>query len=85
VRLDFAAQARALGAIGVEVAGIAGLEAALREARSAERTTVIALRTDPRASTAAGGAWWDVAVPEVSAQPSVRAARAEYQKHITGA
>ena len=35
--------------------------------------------TDPLASTAAGGYWWDVAVPEVSARPEVRAARAAYE------
>jgi 3D-(3,5/4)-trihydroxycyclohexane-1,2-dione acylhydrolase (decyclizing) len=31
-------------------------------------------------TTEAGGAWWDVAVPEVSARAEVRAARAAYEK-----
>ena len=52
--------------------------AALATARTADRSTVIVLQTDPAASTEAGGHWWDVAVPEVSARPEVRAARAQY-------
>ena len=38
------------------------------------RTTVIVIATDPVASTAAGGAWWDVAVSAVSTRPEVTAA-----------
>jgi len=34
--------------------------------------------TDPVATTADGGAWWDVAVPEVSERPQVREARQAY-------
>jgi 3D-(3,5/4)-trihydroxycyclohexane-1,2-dione acylhydrolase (decyclizing) len=39
---------------------------------------VVVIRTDPRISTAAGGHWWDVGVPEVSSRPQVNAARADY-------
>jgi 3D-(3,5/4)-trihydroxycyclohexane-1,2-dione acylhydrolase (decyclizing) len=38
----------------------------------------VVIETDPAASTAAGGAWWDVAVPEVSERAEVRAAYARY-------
>jgi 3D-(3,5/4)-trihydroxycyclohexane-1,2-dione acylhydrolase (decyclizing) len=76
---DFAAQAVGLGAIGVQVAGIAELEHALGVARTLSRTVVIVLRTDPRESTAAGGHWWDVGIPEVSARAEVRAARDGYE------
>ena len=76
---DFAAQAAGLGAIGMTVAGIADLEAALLTAQAADRTTVIVLRTDPGPSTAAGGHWWDVGIPEVSTHDAVRAARADYE------
>jgi len=55
------------------------LEAALKQARAAERTSVIVIDTDPLASTQAGGHWWDVAVPEVSERAEVRAARAAYE------
>ena len=37
------------------------------------------IETDPKISTAAGGQWWDVAVPEVSERSEVRAARQAYE------
>ena len=77
--IDFAAHAASLGAASEKVAGIAALEAALQRARAADRTYVVVIDTDPAASTEAGGAWWDVAVPEVSERPQVRAARAAYE------
>jgi len=77
--LDFAAHARSLGAIAEKVSGIADLEAALTRARASARTHVIVIETDAVASTEAGGAWWDVAVPEVSPRPQVAEARARYE------
>jgi 3D-(3,5/4)-trihydroxycyclohexane-1,2-dione acylhydrolase (decyclizing) len=77
--VDFAAHAASLGALSRRVAGIAELEAALAEARAAQRTTVVVIATDPVAATREGGAWWDVAVPEVSPRPEVSAARAAYE------
>jgi 3D-(3,5/4)-trihydroxycyclohexane-1,2-dione acylhydrolase (decyclizing) len=77
--IDFAAHAASLGAIAEAVQGLTDLEAALQRAFAAERTSVIVLRTDPRISTAAGGHWWDVGVPEVSTRTAVQAARAEYE------
>ena len=67
-----------MGAIATHVDGIESLEASLVEARSAERTSVIVVDTDPLASTQAGGHWWDVAVPEVSDRAEVTAARKSY-------
>ena len=49
-----------------------------RRPRPTPRTTVVVIDTDPLISTGAGGAWWDVAVPEVSERAQVRAARANY-------
>ena len=77
--VDFAAHAASLGAAARAVSGIGELERALAEARKERRTTVIVIATDPAASTAEGGAWWDVAVPEVSARPQVTAARQAYE------
>jgi 3D-(3,5/4)-trihydroxycyclohexane-1,2-dione acylhydrolase (decyclizing) len=77
--VDFAAHAAALGAVSEKVPDIAALSAALERARAASRTYVIVINTDPQAATEAGGAWWDVAVPEVSVRDSVCAARAEYE------
>jgi 3D-(3,5/4)-trihydroxycyclohexane-1,2-dione acylhydrolase (decyclizing) len=77
--VDFAAHARSLGAHAVTVTGIAALESALTDARHADRTSVIVIPTDPQRSTEAGGAWWDVAVPQVSPRAEVSAARAAYE------
>ncbi len=41
-------------------------------------TAVIVIATDPAATTREGGAWWDVAVPEVSERAEVAAARRAY-------
>jgi 3D-(3,5/4)-trihydroxycyclohexane-1,2-dione acylhydrolase (decyclizing) len=80
--IDFAAHAASLGAIAEKVSTIAELEQALRQAKLSDRTHVIVIQTDPAATTEAGGAWWDVAIPEVSARPEVRAARAAYVDQI---
>jgi 3D-(3,5/4)-trihydroxycyclohexane-1,2-dione acylhydrolase (decyclizing) len=77
--IDFAAHAASLGAVATKVADIPGLEAALMKARKAKRTSVIVIDTDPLRSTAAGGHWWDVAVPEVSTRQSVVTARRKYE------
>ncbi len=76
--IDFAAHAASMGTLASHVDDIRGLEAALVEARSADRTSVIVIDTDPLAATAAGGHWWDVAVPEVSERAEVAAARESY-------
>ncbi len=78
--IDFAAHATAMGAAARKVGGIAELEAALGEARHAMQPIVIVIDTDPYPSTEVGGAWWDVAVPEVSTRSEVRVARQAYEK-----
>ena len=78
--IDFVAHAASLGAIAVKAASIADLEAVLLQAKANTRTTVVVIDTDPLVSTGAGGAWWDVAVPEVSERAEVRAARAAYDE-----
>jgi 3D-(3,5/4)-trihydroxycyclohexane-1,2-dione acylhydrolase (decyclizing) len=79
--IDFAAHAASLGARSVKVADLAELEAALRRAQASDRTYVVVIDTDPGPTTE-GGAWWDVAVPEVSTRPAVEAARADYESKI---
>jgi 3D-(3,5/4)-trihydroxycyclohexane-1,2-dione acylhydrolase (decyclizing) len=80
--IDFRAHAASLGASAEQVESVTELEAALHRARSAGRTNVIVIRTDPRIATTAGGHWWDVAVPEVSRRSEVRAARADYANRL---
>ncbi|CDP53743.1 Epi-inositol hydrolase [Devosia sp. DBB001] len=87
-QIDFAAHAASMGAMARKVASIAELEAALKETERETRTTVLVIDTDPLITTEAGGAWWDVAVPEVSDRKQVNAARKDYeqalkdQKHV---
>jgi 3D-(3,5/4)-trihydroxycyclohexane-1,2-dione acylhydrolase (decyclizing) len=76
--VDFVAHAQSLGARAEEAKSLADLEAALERARSADRTSVIVIETDPARALGAGGAWWDVPVAEVSARPEVRAEREAY-------
>lgn len=82
VDIDFAAHARAMGAIAEKVASIGELEAALDRAKSSPRSHVIVIETDPDRTTAAGGAWWDVPVPQVSSRGAVATAYAGYRQKI---
>ena len=76
--IDFAAHAAAMGAKAENVKTISELEAALRRARAADRTSVVCIETDPARTTIEGGWWWEVAVPEVSDREDVRKARKQY-------
>jgi 3D-(3,5/4)-trihydroxycyclohexane-1,2-dione acylhydrolase (decyclizing) len=77
--IDFSAHAASLGAAARKVGSIGELETALAETRKEKGPAVVVIDTDPLPSTEAGGAWWDVAVPEVSARKEVRAAREAYE------
>ncbi len=80
--IDLAAHAASLGAISEKAPGIAALEQALARAFAAPRTSVVVIETDPDRFTSEGGAWWDVAVPEVSERREVRTARAAYEAAV---
>jgi 3D-(3,5/4)-trihydroxycyclohexane-1,2-dione acylhydrolase (decyclizing) len=71
-----------MGAIAEKVADIAGLEAALDRAKTSDRSHVIVIDTDPMVTTQEGGAWWEVAVPEVSTRKEVEKARQGYDKQV---
>ncbi|PYB72560.1 3D-(3,5/4)-trihydroxycyclohexane-1,2-dione acylhydrolase (decyclizing) [Rhizobium wuzhouense] len=79
IGIDFAAHAASMGARSQKVSSISELETALDAAREATETTVIVIDTDPYPTTGAGGYWWDVAVPEVSARAEVNQARIAYE------
>ncbi|MDA3921305.1 MAG: 3D-(3,5/4)-trihydroxycyclohexane-1,2-dione acylhydrolase (decyclizing) [Salinisphaera sp.] len=76
--IDFAAHAKALGCEAEWVDGIAGLEAALERAKAADKTYLIALKTDADKATEEGGTWWDVPVAEVSDRDAVAERRSVY-------
>jgi 3D-(3,5/4)-trihydroxycyclohexane-1,2-dione acylhydrolase (decyclizing) len=76
VEVDWVAHATSLGCRAERAETLDGLGEALDRARSADRTTVIVLGTAPNAWTA-GGAFWEVGVPEESEREEVHVARAQ--------
>jgi 3D-(3,5/4)-trihydroxycyclohexane-1,2-dione acylhydrolase (decyclizing) len=78
-RIDFVKHAESLGASAMRVQTIAELEKELVRAEQHPATTVLVIETDPERSTSAGGAWWEVAVPEVSPREEVRAAHRAFE------
>lgn len=80
--VDFVAHAASLGAESFQVNNVLELERALHDTRAKTRTVVIVINTDPHHSTASGGAWWDVAVPEVSSSRDVAAAHEKYRRTL---
>ena len=78
--IDFVAHAASMGARAVKAGSVAELEATITAMRGGQVPSVIVIDTDPGPSTAAGGTWWEVGVPEVSERETVRAARAKYDE-----
>jgi 3D-(3,5/4)-trihydroxycyclohexane-1,2-dione acylhydrolase (decyclizing) len=68
--VDYAANARSFGCHGVRAASTGELRAALAAARAADRTTVIVCPTAPGRPLIASGAFWDLGVPEIGADPA---------------
>jgi 3D-(3,5/4)-trihydroxycyclohexane-1,2-dione acylhydrolase (decyclizing) len=78
--VDFAQNARSLGAHVIVAQDITSLKAALTEAKSQTETTVIYIETSLTKGVP-GYAWWEVAIAEVSEIDTVQKARAEYEEH----
>ncbi len=78
VRVDFVAHAASLGAYAARASSVPELEAALEQARTHDRTSVIVV--DVRESDwTEGNLFWQVGVPEVSELDTVRGARAVHE------
>ena len=73
-QIDFVAHAASMGARALKAGSIAELESMTADAISRDSVDVIVIDTDPGPSTAAGGTWWEVGVPEVSERAEVTAA-----------
>lgn len=78
--VDFAQNARSLGAHVIEATGIESLKSALAEAKLHAETTVITIETSLTKGVP-GYAWWEVAIAEVSEIDTVQKARADYEEH----
>jgi 3D-(3,5/4)-trihydroxycyclohexane-1,2-dione acylhydrolase (decyclizing) len=82
VPVDYAANARSLGAQVFSVRDIAELRDALNKASQQTETTVIVLETDPEKRAPGYESWWDVPIAAVSESASVRNARKDFEKSV---
>jgi len=82
VPVDFAANARSLGAHVIAVRDIPELKSALAQARRQERSTVIVIETDSEKRAPGYDSWWDVPISEISTMASVNQARKEFEKAV---
>jgi len=78
--VDFAANARSLGAHAINTHTIEEFRQALQEARSTPKTTVIVVETERDVRVPGYESWWDVAVAETSTIEAVNQARKEYEE-----
>jgi 3D-(3,5/4)-trihydroxycyclohexane-1,2-dione acylhydrolase (decyclizing) len=76
--VDYAENARSLGAHAIRAGNLRELKEALEKAKTLDRTTVIVVETDREVRVPGYDSWWDVAVAEVSDSSSVQAARDAY-------
>lgn len=79
VPVDFVRHAESMGAWACAAATASELRAALQSALEQPRVRVIVVPTDPAARVPNFAGWWDVPVAEVSNQPGVQQARADYE------
>ena len=80
--VDFAANARSLGADAINACTIEEFRQALQDARKATKTTVIVVETEREVRVPGYDSWWDVAVAEASSMDDVKKAREEYEKAL---
>ncbi|QKS12250.1 3D-(3,5/4)-trihydroxycyclohexane-1,2-dione acylhydrolase (decyclizing) [Curtobacterium sp. Csp1] len=84
--VDLAANARSYGVDVIEVQPgpdvIADLEAAVRQAKANDHTTLVHVDSDPLVYAPDGHGWWDVPVAQTSTLPSTQQARAEYEQQV---
>lgn len=76
--IDFAANARSLGAQVIVATDLPSLQSALAASKRATQTTVTVIETDREARVPGYESWWDVALAEVSEIEAVRDAQREY-------
>ena len=79
LEIDFAANARSLGAQVIECRSYDEVCTALQTARAADCTTLIAVQIDRYTSVPGYESWWDVPVAEVSEMETVREARRAWE------
>ena len=78
--VDFAANARSLGAHAITTTTLEGFSKAIEEARNSDRVAVVVVETDPSIGVPGYESWWNVPVAEVSEVAGVTEAREHYEK-----
>jgi 3D-(3,5/4)-trihydroxycyclohexane-1,2-dione acylhydrolase (decyclizing) len=76
--VDFAGNARSLGAHVIEAKTILDFRMAIEEAKKQTRTTVIYVETDREQRVGGYESWWDVPIAETSEMESVQTAYEDY-------
>lgn len=84
LEVDFAKNAESLGAEVWTADTADTFSAALEEAKAYDGTSVVYVRVDSQARFGGSGAWWEVAVPEVTELDSGHEARRVYEEHKAG-
>jgi 3D-(3,5/4)-trihydroxycyclohexane-1,2-dione acylhydrolase (decyclizing) len=79
VRVDYAANARSLGANVIECKTYDDFTKAIEAAHQADKTTLIYIENDRYVNVPGYDSWWDVAVSEVSEMSSVQEARQRWE------
>jgi len=82
ISTDLAANAESLGAHVLRPEGKEGLVKAIEEARSIDKTTVIAVEVDREVRVPGYESWWDVPIAEVSTVDEVQKAREEFEEMV---
>lgn len=77
--VNYATNARSLGAHVIECKTYDDFCRAIKEAEDADRTTMIYIQNDRYENVPGYDSWWDVAVAEVSEMDSVRTARKDWE------
>ena len=80
LHVDFAANARSLGAAAWDVHDLDDLETALADARASAGPAVVVCHVEAQRALPSYGAFWDLGVAEVSTRPEVVAASAAHAR-----
>ncbi len=80
LEIDFADNARSMGARTWNVSTPDELRSALREARDEEDSCVIVVEVEKHRYAPGAGVWWDIAAAETSNDPQTRKLREEYEE-----
>ena len=80
--VDFAKNAESLGAVALRAGSEQELRDCLDKAKGIDRTVLIYVPVQKDARVPGFESWWEVPVAEVSSQPGVQEALAQYDRNL---